>query len=61
LARNERVDAAQTRWRAVNARNLVALVLARAVFHKGKLLERPTAITPDTSPAEPQTAVSDVA
>jgi hypothetical protein len=40
------VDAAQDRWRAVNAPHLVALVHAGAVFHKGKLLERPTDITP---------------
>jgi hypothetical protein len=32
------IDAAQTRWRAVNAPHLVALVRAGAVFHKGKLL-----------------------
>jgi putative transposase len=45
------IDAAQARWRAVNAPHLVALVRAGAVFHKGKLLERPTAITP-TQPGE---------
>ncbi|MDT7722789.1 MAG: hypothetical protein QOE94_3800 [Mycobacterium sp.] len=44
------IDAAQARWRAVNAPHLVALVRAGAVFHKGKLLERPTDITP-TEPA----------
>lgn len=38
------IDAAQARWRAVNAPHLVALVRAGAVFHKGKLLERPTDI-----------------
>lgn len=42
----ELIDAAQARWRAVNAPYLVALVRAGAVFHKGKLLERPTDITP---------------
>ena len=42
------IDAAQARWRAVNAPHLVALVRAGAVFHKGKLLERPTDITPPT-------------
>jgi putative transposase len=47
------IEAAQTRWRAVNAPHLVALVRNGAVFHKGKLLERPTDITP------PQTAESD--
>jgi putative transposase len=45
------IDAAQARWRAVNAPHLVALVRAGAVFHKGKLLERPVDITP-TEPAE---------
>ena len=40
------IDAAQARWRAVNAPHLVALVRAGATFHKGKLLERPTDITP---------------
>jgi transposase-like protein len=40
------IEAAQTRWRAVNAPHLVALVRAGAVFHKGKLLERPIDITP---------------
>jgi transposase-like protein len=47
------IDAAQARWRAVNAPHLVALVRAGAVFHKGKLLERPTDITP------PQPTTSD--
>ena len=45
------IDAAQARWRAVNAPHLVALVRAGAVFHKGKLLERPVDITP-AAPAE---------
>lgn len=40
------IDAAQARWRAVNAPHLVALVRAGAVFHKGKLLERSIDITP---------------
>jgi len=40
------IEAAQTRWRAVNAPHLVALVRAGAIFHKGKLLERPIDITP---------------
>ena len=40
------IDAAQARWRAVNAPHLVALVRAGAAFHKGKLLERPVDITP---------------
>src|ERR1700687_886385 len=46
------IDAAQARWRAVNAPHLVALVRAGAIFHKGKLLERPVDLTPDTSDAE---------
>ncbi|WP_345317566.1 IS256 family transposase, partial [Mycobacterium paraffinicum] len=41
------IEAAQTRWRAVNAPHLVPLVRAGAVFHKGKLLERPIDITPN--------------
>jgi transposase-like protein len=45
------IDAAAARWRAVNAPHLVALVRAGAVFHKGKLLERPTEITPPTPPS----------
>ena len=36
------IEAAQGRWRAVNAPHLVALVRAGATFHKGKLVERPT-------------------
>ena len=55
------IDAAQARWRVVNAPHLVALVRAGATFHKGKLLERPTDITPDTSNIEPETAGSEVA
>ncbi len=39
------IDAAQARWRAVNAPHLVALVRAGAVFHKGKLLDHPTDTT----------------
>jgi len=46
------IDAAQARWRSVNAPHLVALVRAGAVFHKGKLLERPTNITPPTTPSD---------
>ncbi|TXH15311.1 MAG: IS256 family transposase [Mycobacterium sp.] len=55
------IDAAQARWRKVNAPELVALVRAGATFHKGKLLERPTDITPEPSTAEPETAGSEVA
>jgi transposase-like protein len=46
------IDAAQARWRAVNAPHLVVLVRAGAVFHKGKLLERPVDITPTEPDAE---------
>ena len=36
------IEAAQDRWRAVNAPHLVALVRAGATFHNGELVERPT-------------------
>ncbi len=36
------IEAAQARWRAVNAPHLVALVRAGATFTNGKLVERPT-------------------
>ncbi|MCB8909513.1 IS256 family transposase [Rhodococcus rhodochrous] len=52
------IESAQSRWRAVNAPQLVALVRAGALFHKGKLLERPIDITPEPSPDTP---VSEVA
>jgi hypothetical protein len=35
------IEAAQQRWRAVNAPHLVALVRAGARFERGKLVERP--------------------
>jgi hypothetical protein len=35
------IEAAQDRWRAVNAPHLVALVRAGAAFEAGKLVERP--------------------
>ena len=34
------IEAAQTRWPAVNASHLVALVRAGAMFERGKLIER---------------------
>jgi hypothetical protein len=34
------IESAQTRWRAVNAPHLVALVRAGAVFKNGKLITR---------------------
>nr|WP_085986119.1 IS256 family transposase [Micromonospora sp. ATCC 39149]QLJ99141.1 IS256 family transposase [Micromonospora carbonacea] len=37
------IEAAQHRWRAVNAPHLVALVRAGARFERGQLVERPTA------------------
>ena len=36
------IEAAQSRWRAVNAPHLVALVRAGATFKRGKLVERTT-------------------
>jgi hypothetical protein len=36
------IESAQARWRAVNARHLVAPVWAGARFEKGKLLELPS-------------------
>jgi transposase-like protein len=52
------IEAAQTRWRKVNAPELVALVRAGALFHKGKLLERPTDITPAPPPPSTTTGVA---
>ena len=37
------IQAAQARWRAINAPHLVALVRAGAEFRNGKLVERPDA------------------
>jgi transposase-like protein len=42
------IEAAQSRWRAVNAPHLVALVRAGATFRHGKLVERPTTGTTQT-------------
>ncbi|EUA02593.1 transposase, Mutator family protein [Mycobacterium kansasii 732] len=55
------IEAAQTRWRKVNAPELVALVRAGAVFHKGKLLERPIDITPTEPPNNPTITETEVA
>jgi putative transposase len=52
------IDAAQAPWRAVNAPHLVALVRAGATFHKGKLLERPTDITPPEPGESTETEVA---
>jgi len=46
------IEAAQERWRAVNAPHLVALVRAGARFERGKLVERdPTHETADGNAA----------
>lgn len=37
----ELLDSAQTRWRALTARHLVAFVRAGARFEKGELVKRP--------------------
>jgi putative transposase len=52
------IEAARARWRMVNAPHLVALVRAGAVFHKGKLLERPLDITPAAPAASGETEVA---
>ena len=52
------IEAVQTRWRAVNAPHLVALVRAGAVFHKGKLLERPVDIRPTEPDKSSETEVA---
>jgi putative transposase len=52
------IEAAQARWRMVNAPHLVALVRNGAVFHKGKLLERPVDITATTPAASGETEVA---
>jgi hypothetical protein len=36
------IEAAQDRWRKINAPELVALVRAGATFDKGVMIERPT-------------------
>jgi transposase-like protein len=43
------IESAQTRWRAVNAPHLVALVRAGARFDNGKLVERPDEHAPPTA------------
>jgi hypothetical protein len=45
------IEAAQARWRMVNAPHLVALVRAGARFEAGKLIERPNA-HPVNTPTE---------
>ncbi|ORB31651.1 IS256 family transposase [Mycobacterium persicum] len=46
------IEAAQSRWRAVNAPHLVALVRAGAKFENGKLVERPDEQTVDGTEKE---------
>ena len=45
------IEAAQHRWRAVNAPHLVALVRAGARFDRGKLIERTDQPNPETAAA----------
>jgi len=46
------IEAAQARWRAVNAPHLVALVRAGAHFERGILIERDDQPVPDRAPTE---------
>jgi hypothetical protein len=55
------IQAAQNRWRAVNAPHLVALVRAGATFVNGKLVERPDAPTGTDGPTTLETAQTDQA
>ena len=48
------IEAAQARWRAVNAPHLVALVRAGARFEGGKLVEREPSPVTDQQPEQPQ-------
>ena len=43
------IEAAQGRWRAVNAPHLVALVRAGATFNSGKLVGRPGEAQPQAA------------
>ncbi|OXR40406.1 hypothetical protein B7C42_07572 [Nocardia cerradoensis] len=55
------IESAQARWRKINAPELVALVRAGGLFHKGKLLERPRDITPASATASPGATGTEVA
>ncbi len=55
------IESAQTRWRKVNAPELVVLVRNGALFHKGKLLERPREIIPPPSTDPADTTRTEVA
>jgi putative transposase len=50
------IQAAERRWRLVNAPHLVALVRAGAAFTDGKLIERPEEQAPDATTPSPQAA-----
>jgi hypothetical protein len=49
------IEAAQDRWRAVNAPHLVALVRAGATFINGKLVERRESYRPVGPGSRPNT------
>jgi len=53
------IQAAQNRWRAVNAPHLVALVRAGATFINGKLVERPDTPTGTDGPTTLETTQAD--
>ena len=55
------IDAAQARWRAVNAPRLVALVGPARCSTKASSSTRPTAIGPNAGPVEPASTGSEVA
>ena len=55
------IEAAQARWRKVNAPDLVALVRNGALFHKGKFLEHPRDITLESSTGPAETTGTEVA
>ena len=55
------IEAAQARWRAVNAPHLVALVRAGARFENGKLVERAAASNAAAAPDVEQSAEADQA
>jgi hypothetical protein len=52
------IQAAERRWRLVNAPHLVALVRAGAIFKDGKLVERPEDQAPKANATSP-TATDD--
>jgi transposase-like protein len=52
------IQAAERRWRLVNAPHLVALVRAGSAFKDGKLVERPEDQAPEANPISP-TATDD--